>query len=208
MKCLCILLCCIALLPACKKEMAVKEAPRPARQDGLWPLALQNEWTYKRTFYEPDGKEESSFSGEQIKITDTLNVRGQLYFRDKQTGYTLTNVGMNSVRGIAMDSSLTDPFAIVFQRVYSNDSTIWRMTDGACAAQESAFQGFGALSNVNGYECLKNERSGRNCNGALTMRYVTYLKPGVGMVRQEEYVPGPNGLVLRVTVDLLSYKLN
>lgn len=207
MKYLCILLCCLALLPACKKEAAEKEAPRPARQDGLWPLVLQNEWTYKRTFYTPDGKEESSFSGEQIKITDTLDVRGQLYFRDKQTGYTVTNVGMNSVRGIGLDSSLNDPFAIVFQRVYASDSIIWRMTDGVCTARESAFRGYGALTNVNGYECLKNERASRDCNGNLTSRYVTYLKPGVGIVRQEEYVPGMNGPVLRVAVDLLSYKL-
>lgn len=194
------------LVVACKKESYPE--PRSAKQDGLWPMNLQNEWTYRRTFYNADGTK-ASFSEEKTSITDTFTVRGQLYFKDELTGLSLTNAGENLVRGLGVDSSLTDPYAIVFQRVFKDDSVIWRLDDPSCNSNIS-FRGYTGTTLVNGHACLRNERVVKSCDGKITGKNVYYLNPGLGLVKHEEYVlyPGMPAVFLRVGVELVSYKLN
>ena len=137
----------------------------PTRQDGVWPLALNNEWNYRRTFYKSDGTVES-FADEQTKITDIKILKGQPYFGSKLTGQYFTNVAPNTVRGIAFDSLLTDPFAIIFQRVFTNDTIIWRIDDPNCVNNQS-FRGYTGVTNINGNDCVRNERLTISCNGTV-----------------------------------------
>ena len=201
----CFLFLSLLILISCTKES--ETPPRPIRQDGLWPLNFNNEWNYKRVFYKSDGSVES-FSEEQTKITDTITVKGQLYFGNKTTGQFLTNSSPDAVRGIAMDSSLTDPFAIIFQRVFNNDTIIWRIDDPGCVNNQT-FRGYTGVTVVNGFECIRNERLSISCNGTIRHREVFYLKPGLGLVKFEEYVlyPGFANAYLRVSVELLSSRL-
>lgn len=179
----------------------------PTRQDGIWPLALNNEWNYRRIFYKIDGTVES-FADEQTKITDMKILKGQPYFGNKLTGQYFTNVGSNTVRGIAFDSLLTDPFAIIFQRVLTNDTIIWRIDDVNCVNNQS-FRGYTGVTTINGHECLRNERLTISCNGTIRHREVFYVKPGLGLVKFEEHTfnAATNNVQLRVGVELFSYKL-
>lgn len=205
MKRYCLLFFSLIFFGSCHKE--TDRPDKPIKQNGLWPLNFNNEWNYRRFFYNNDGTVRS-YSDEQTKITDTITVEGQLHFGDKITGQFLANIDSNTVRSTAGSYQLNHPYSVLFKRVFINDTIIWSIDDQNCNSNLS-FRSYTDIVNVNGYDCLRNERLTKKCDGTINAKEVFYLKPGVGLVKFEEYVlePGTAKLVLRIGVELRSYKL-
>jgi hypothetical protein len=181
----------------------------------LWPLKQGNAWYYK----------DSVFTDSNLSRTylDTATLTSQVL----QDPSGLFFVGVNNPNGwfgnsfaavdpynttiYALDSLNGSPY-VFFGTVSQDGTQIGTGTDftNPSCPLTSTLYGFATMTTVNTYSCLKNIQYTTNCNNVNEEAIVTYVAPGVGIVRIEDYEMDTtkNTLYLSYSQTLQSAKLN
>jgi hypothetical protein len=88
-----------------------------------------------------------------------------------------------------VDSASNSPY-IFFQSVDQDGQFIgsgYDYSDSSCAKQASQY-GYATPVTIKGYSCLKNIEYTVDCNNITKEEVVSYVSPGVGVVRMEDYM--------------------
>jgi hypothetical protein len=163
----------------------------------LWPLQQGNVWYYKDSLFT-----DSAFTRTYL---DTTTTTSSVY----QDPSGLFFVGINDPNGwfgpngyvsvdpynttiYELDSLNSSPY-IFFGTVAQDGTQIGSGTDftnPACPLTSTLY-GFATPVTVNGYSCIRNIQYNVNCNNVNEEITVTYVSPGVGIVRIEDYQANP-----------------
>jgi hypothetical protein len=166
----------------------------------LWPLQQGNSWIYKDSLF-------TDSTGFQTTLLDTVTTTSQVY----QDPSGLFFVGINDPHGwfgttgyasvdpynttiYAIDSLNSQPY-IFFGTVSQDGTSIGTGTDftNPTCPLNSTLYGFVTTTTVNNYSCIKNiQYNVTSCNNITQEIIVTYVSPGVGIVRIEDYMANPN----------------
>ena len=191
---LCILVAFFLCLSCSKEKYKTNEA--------LLPLAVGNQWNYENVFYNEDGSVSNQSTGSLTILKDT-SINGSTHYSD---GYTLYK---NTDENTVMSSIDGKDFFIFFKRTNVDKKTIetWSGSIGNCTATDILTL-FTDLTNINGYQSLKNEAALKNCNG-VRRKTISYLKPGIGITKRLLYHMSStnDSLYLRFKQELKSYRL-
>ena len=160
--------------------------------NSLFPLTAGDQWDYVDSSFSDTGLAEIDH--------DTMMVNSQRLQDNFGTTYVgITNPGgwfqgsyiqvdpSNSVV-YEVDSPAYSPYTF-FQAV-GQDGPIGTGADYSnpgCPIQSIQY-GYAAPVSVAGYSCLKNAEVVTDCNNVIREEIFSYLSPGVGVVRIEEYV--------------------
>ena len=175
----------------------------------IWPLKLNNEWTFLFTAYKEDGsiKEQSI---DNWKITGDTLINGNKFQRVNSGGLYLRNADANTVEAMG-PSNVVLPYLkqtkIDNDNFYSTITTIY-ITSGSCPAN-SYRRAYTGTININRHACLKNEEIYEDCSGGIRMKIINFYKPSLGLVAVEKYTKKitSSGLYLMSKEILQSYKL-
>jgi hypothetical protein len=193
----------IILITSCNKNNSSASSTTE-----IWPLKLNNEWTFSYTVYKEDGsiKETEKYTG---GVTGDTMINGSKFYK---TGTLfLRNADNNTVEAMGI-SNFVLPYLkrseINDNKYYSITTTIY-ITNGSCIAS-TYYKSYTGTTDINGHNCLRNEEIYEDCSGGIRAKIVKYFKPGVGLVLTEKYSKktGNNDLYLLSREILESYKLN
>ena len=180
----------IALL-SCHKD----SGPYPGSGPGsLWPLKTNNTWFYQDSVFSP--------SGMTGTYPDTIVENGRIIRDDAGTYYlgisnhngwfgdgSYLSVDPTNYAVYEVDSPAFSPY-IFFQTVGQDGEAIGSGSDysnPACPLQSIQY-GFSTPKTINGYSSLENVQYVTDCNNVTKEAIATYISPGVGLVRIEDYV--------------------
>jgi hypothetical protein len=160
--------------------------------NSLFPLTAGDQWYYKDSVFSDSGLVEIDY--------DTMTVNSQRL----QDNFGTTYVGISNPGGwfqgsyiqvdpsnsivYEVDSPAYSPYTF-FQAV-GQDGPVGTGADYSnpgCPIQSVQY-GYAAPVTVAGYSCLKNAEVVTDCNNVIREEIFTYLSPGVGVVRIEDYV--------------------
>lgn len=205
MKVLIQVLTVIILLASCSNN---NNSPIPPADNNILPLKVGNSWTYTTISYSQNGQIQDS--GTLVEtVASTKLMDGKTFFRitDNLGGeLSFRNEDDKTVQ-IDDDNSVS-----IFFKIVDVDSTKyltepWQVNN--CTGQALKF-GFTGSFNFDGYDCLKNEEILVNCNGEPDTKYIYYVKPGIGLIKWDEYLYINNGSALYhyYSQDIRSYSLH
>jgi len=165
----------------------------------LIPLAANNSWTYTDSIFDNNngGKFDSAYQGTMLVTSNTTSLQGTsgvvvFYQVTDPTGWfgnsylavdpTNTAVyGLDSVNGTAY---------VLFGTATSDGAELGQSVDNvtnpSCALTYTLY-GWSSSVVINGHTCLRNIQTTVNCNNFTTEQINTYIAPGVGVVRIEDY---------------------
>lgn len=192
-------LCFVILLStfsSCKKDQG------NTKPDVLFPLKVGNVWNYEIVTYDDNGGI-ISIDPVSMRISKDTVVNGETYFWNGAGYYR--NADLNTV----VSSVDAKAFYLFFKRSNVDGASFETVGDivNNCQSKE-VLTAFTQLTNVKGYQSLRNEVVLTSCNSLLLKR-VTYLAPGIGITKELFYVPGSNGsVVLRRKLELISYQVD
>jgi hypothetical protein len=165
----------------------------------LFPLTAGDTWYYQDSAFSDSGAAEA--------FLDTM-VATQSTFRDQQTGtiflglkdgqYGWFNgsyiaVDPSNYAVYEVDSPQFQPY-VLFQTV-NQDGAIGTGGDNsnpACPISSVQY-GYASPVTVYGYQCYKNSEVITDCHGTILEQVNSYLSPGVGPVRLEDYLTDTTG---------------
>ena len=165
----------------------------------LIPLTSGNSWVYN----------DSNFNSNNAGIfdstwIDSVTLNGQTTELSGPNG-NVVFYGVNDASGwfgnsyLGVDPSNTVVYgldsvnspAYIFFGTSSTDNAILgsdedNVTNPTCPVTYTLY-GFATSVTVNGHTCLRNIQQTTNCNGLIEEQINTYIAPGVGVVRIEDY---------------------
>ncbi|WP_018615270.1 hypothetical protein [Segetibacter koreensis] len=175
----------------------------------VWPVVTGNYWVYRDSLFNDNGSFGSVFPSDTLKTTDSVTYEGKVFYGTNPFYVSRTyyrQVDDNTVE--EYDYNINSS-AIIFKRVEANN-TIIRSQDAVVPNEHvvTTLTGYTDVINIYGYDCIRNENT-QTVNGDLWLRVVTYVKPGVGLVRMEYYVKYKASEKLRLyfTRTMVSYKI-
>jgi hypothetical protein len=162
--------------------------------NSLWPLKAGNTWYYEDSVFSP--------AGVTGHYPDTIVENGQIIQDGSGTYY----MGINNAAGwfgigsylsvdptnyaiYEVDSPAFSPY-IFFQTVGQDGVTIGTGSDysnPACPVQSVQY-GFSTPKQIGSYSSLENIQYVTDCNNITREAIATYISPGVGLVRIEDYL--------------------
>jgi hypothetical protein len=185
----CLIVGCIVVV-SCNKNSSGPDAGHGA--NSLFPLTAGDSWDYKDSVFADTGFVELDH--------DTMTVNSQRL----QDNFGTTYVGITNPGGwfqgsyIQVDPSNTTVYEVdspayspyTFFQAVAQDGPIGTGSDYSnpgCPIQSIQY-GYAAPVSVAGYSCLKNAEVVTDCNNVIREEIFSYLSPGVGVVRIEDYV--------------------
>jgi hypothetical protein len=161
--------------------------------NSLFPLTAGDTWYYQ----------DSAFNDSALITTykDTMVATKNAY-TDPGTGTIFLGVsnpsGWFNGSYISVDPSNTAVYEVdspafspyTFFQTVSQDGPVGTGSDysnPACPVTSVQY-GYAAALTVAGYQCYKNAEVITNCNSVILEEIITYLSPGVGVVRIEDYL--------------------
>jgi hypothetical protein len=160
----------------------------------LWPLKFGNTWIYTDSVF-TDSSLTAAYPDTAVILKNTLNDgAGNIYFElSNPNGW----FGSGSYFSVDPSNTIINGFdsasnsSYLFFQIANQDGTLVGsgndFTNPACPVQENQY-GFLSTTTVKGYGCYKNIEINSNCNGVTLETIVSYVAPGVGVVRIEDYV--------------------
>lgn len=176
---------------SCSKHTS---GPYPgAGPNSLWPLKAGNTWYYADSVFSNTGL--TGMYPDTIVVNQTLtrDGSGAYYFGiNNPNGWfgngTYISVDPNNYTVWEADTPNYSPY-IFFQQVPADGTIIGTGNDFSTSCPLYSTQyGFATPVTINGYSCLKNIEYVTNCNNFTVEGVVTYVSPGTGVVRMEDYV--------------------
>ncbi|MBS1660174.1 MAG: hypothetical protein JST68_03890 [Bacteroidetes bacterium] len=177
------------IIISCNKQSGVPAGQGP---NSLFPLNKGNTWYYQDSVF--------ADSNLIVAYADTMRVGDSL----RTDGYGNTYTALVNPYGwfggsylmvdhynstvYEMDPPDYSPYTF-FQTV-GVDGPIGRGSDYSnpgCPISSIQY-GFANLVSVSGYSCYKNAEVVTDCNNVIREEVISYLSPGVGMVRIEDYL--------------------
>jgi hypothetical protein len=166
----------------------------------IWPIKAGNNWIYQDSVFNSDGTVAESYADSAYINTQTAIVSGVgFYGITDSLGWFGTGglVGVDPTNTIiySLDSLNATNGPYLFFSLAPSDAyllgTYQDFSNASCISLDASY-GFASVFVVAGYNCYKNIEYIKDCNGNITYTTVTYISPGVGPVRLEEYsqVPG------------------
>jgi len=185
----CLIVACVMTI-SCNKNSSGPDAGHGA--SSLFPLTAGDMWYYQDSVFSDTGLVETDH--------DTMTVNSQRL----QDNFGTTYVGITNPGGwfqgcyIQVDPSNTTVYEVdspayspyTFFQAVSQDGPIGTGADYSnpgCPIQSIQY-GYAAPVTVAGYSCLKNAEVVTDCNNVIREEIFSYLSPGVGVVRIEDYV--------------------
>jgi hypothetical protein len=183
----------------------------------LWPLKAGDSWVYQDSLFNNTSFDSTYRDTATINTQTETDQYGTVYY-----GITEPNGWFGTGSFVAVDpynttiyetDSLSNSPYIFFQTVQQDGQFIgsgYDFSNPACAKQSSQY-GLATPTNVNGYSCLENIEYTVDCNNITQEAVVTYISPGVGVVRMEDYAADStrnNALFLDYSQTLQSQKIN
>ena len=185
----CLIVGCIVAV-SCNKNSSGPDAGHGA--NSLFPLTAGDSWDYKDSVFADTGFVELDH--------DTMTVNSPRL----QDHFGTTYVGITNPGGwfqgsyIQVDPSNTTVYEVdspayspyTFFQAVAQDGPIGTGSDYSnpgCPIQSIQY-GYAAPVSVAGYSCLKNAEVVTDCNNVIREEIFSYLSPGVGVVRIEDYV--------------------
>jgi hypothetical protein len=192
-----ILLLSIYLLSCTKDSPALNNTDNPNDTLGkyLIPLKEGNSWNYLYYYYDDNGNLQGTTNWSD-NIASTIPYNGNTYYEAR---WNLRNVDTNTVE-VKRDNGRIEVF---FKRVFADSTVIYADTLSNIDNTIRKLVAYTTPVNILGYSCIKNEVVFTTM-GVTVEKNVTYIKPGIGIVRYEFYY-GDTNLVDRF--DLVSYSL-
>jgi hypothetical protein len=184
----------------------------------LWPLKAGNTWAYMDSVFSDSSLTNHYPDTLTINTTTTTNPGLDFYgFTDSnpygwfpQSGSYLA-VDSYNANIYELDGASTAPY--IFFGTALQDGVLLGTgadyTNPNCPRQASQY-GFATAVSVGGYSCLKNMQYNVDCNNITQELIVSYVSPGVGLVRIEDYLADStknNNLYLDYSQTLQSYSL-
>jgi hypothetical protein len=161
--------------------------------NSLWPLVPGNSWAYKDSVFS-DSSLITAYPDTAFVTSNTLKDNaGATYFEINNpngwfVGSYVTVDPMNTTIYEA-DSPALQPY-IFFQTAQQDGQVIGTGNDfsnPACPLQSTQY-GFATMVNVQGHNCYQNIEYVTDCNNITREGIVTYISPGIGVVRIEDYI--------------------
>jgi hypothetical protein len=186
-------------------------------KNSLWPLKYGNSWTYTDSLFS-DSSVVGAYPDTAFVLKNTLNDgNGNIFFEVyNPNGW----FGSGSYFSVDQSNSIVNAFdstsnsSYLFFQITGQDGTLVGngndFTNPNCPIQENQY-GFASTTTIKGYNCYKNIEINTNCNGVTLETIVTYMSPGVGVVRIEDYVADStksNNLYLDYSQTLDSLTIN
>jgi hypothetical protein len=179
------------LTVACSKHTSGPNAGHGP--NALFPLVEGDTWYYKDSVF--------NNAGQYGTYPDTAVVTNQAQ-QDPYTGYTFLGIqedsGWFSGSYIAVDPNNStiweaDPPSFQsypFFQAVSQDGPVSNGTDYSNPGCPINYVQYGYASpfTVAGYSCLKNAEVVTDCNNVIQEEVISYVSPGVGVVRIEDYL--------------------
>lgn len=179
----------VAVVVSCNKTSGPNAGHGP---NALFPLTAGDTWYYQDSVF--------SDSGLIVAYPDTMMVntlRLDDNYGNRYTGvtnpngwfngsYILVDPGNTTVSEV--DSPAFSPYTF-FQTV-GQDGPIGRGADYSnpgCPIYSIQY-GYASPVTVAGYSCLKNAEVVSDCNNVIREEIISYLSPGIGVVRIEDYL--------------------
>lgn len=180
-----------AVLVSCSKNNSPAPPATTIGADGLMPLAVGNQWTYKMSFYDSASGTVKSTTTDAINIIQQTTVNDTTYFQQVQSSKLETwesfylNTDSNTL--VKIDSAARYTF---FKRVSSSSPiNSWKDTVSARCIGENTLNAYTGDTTIGSYTgCLKNIVTTTDCTDQAFQQYVYYLQPGTGIVRIEHYL--------------------
>ena len=197
-----LLLCLLLVLMSCRKE----EVPVPVEQ--MIPLRAGNEWVYKVTDYDSNGKIMSTSESRTVVMRDTVINGGTWYIlngksivQNTRNGYAYFNKNNRPGDEAVLIYPNASHGGIGYVYQYPN-YTLWVRTRSTyqLAPIEDA------LENLTGYTfVIRKEHSQPGSTAPFTFKQNDYVSPKVGLVRSDRFFVDSDVLMRRV--ELVRYTL-
>ncbi len=191
----------------------------PGSSSSIWPLKAGNSFIYQDTVFNADGSAAEFYTDSAYVNTQTTSRSGVTFYGFTDSlgwfgtgGFLAIDPANTAIYGLDSANEVSSPY-LVFAIAPADGYLLASNQDFSnpnCIGFDASY-GFTSTYNVAGYSCYKNIEYIRDCNGNITYTTVTYVSPGAGIVRVEEYsvVPGStsNALYLDYSQTLQSLHL-
>jgi hypothetical protein len=173
------------------------------------PLATGNSWVYTDSVFNVNsgGAFDSAYVdsvGINAQTTSLQGPNGNVVFYGLNDpigwfGSSLLGVDPSNTVVYGLDS-VTSTNAFVFFETATADGVILgsdvdNTTNPSCPVTYTLY-GYATTTSINGHTCLKNVQTTVNCSNITTETINTYVAPGVGVVRIEDYETDSTGSTL------------
>jgi hypothetical protein len=206
----------VILIASCMK-MSSGITGSGAGGPSLWPLKAGNIWIYQDSVFTDSASAKTNLDTLLINSLTETDQYGMIYYGlSEPNGWFGTGsyvaVDPSNTTIYQVDSPSNSPY-IFFQTTQQDGQFIgsgYDFSNPACTQLSSQY-GFATPTMINGYSCLENIELTVNCNNITTEQVITYVSPGVGVVRMEDYMADSthnNNLFLDYSQTLQSQKLN
>jgi len=208
-----ILVLCVVCM-SCSKHLSTNPE---TLKTSLWPLKFGNNWVYSDSTFS-DTSFTGAFQDTAVVLHQTLSDNsGQIYFEVYNPNGWFGSGGYFSVDPsnttvYAFDSASNSNY--LFFQIAAQDGTLigngTNFNNSTCPIQENQY-GFATTTNINGFNCYKNIESSTDCKGVVQETIITYVAPGAGVVRIEDYVADStknNNQFLQYSQTLVSQTIN
>lgn len=184
----------------------------------IWPLKAGNSFVYQDSVFNSDGSVAEYYSDSAYINSVTASRNGIAFFGiNDSLGWfgtgSLLAVDPSNTLIYGLDSLNESSPYLVFSLAPADGYLLGSEQDfsnPSCIGVDALY-GFISTYSVAGYTCYKNIEYEKDCNGNIIYTTVTYISPGAGIVRIEEYsvVPGSttNALYLDYSQTLKSVTL-
>lgn len=174
----------------------------------LVPLKTGNEWHYKITDYDSEGKVLSTNVSRSVVIKDTVINKSTWYILNDRTivqnnsnGYVYFNRYNKPADQEVMIYQSTNHGGVGYMYKYPNYD-LWVLTTRTYELAPIE----GAIENLSGYTFeIKKEHSQPATSTSFTFRQKDYVNPNVGLVRSDKYYVDSDIMMRRT--ELVSYTL-
>lgn len=183
----------------------------------LWPLKAGDVWVYQDSLFTDTAFTSANLDTATINTQTATDQYGTTYYGISEPngwfgtgGYVAVDPSNTTI--YELDSLSNSPY-IFFQTVQQDGQFIgsgYDFSDPTCVKQSSQY-GIATTTSINGYSCLENIEYTVDCNNITKEAVVTYVSPGVGVVRMEDYMADStrnNTLFLDYSQTLQSQKIN
>lgn len=188
----------IYLLSCAKDSPGLNNTGNPTDTLGsyLIPLKKGNSWNYLYYYYDSNGDLEGTTHWLD-EIWSTTTYYGNTYYEAR---WNIRNLDSNTVEVMRSNGKAE----VFFKRVFTDSTVIYADTLSSIDTTVRKLVAYSTPVDILGYSCIKNEVV-TTIMGVTVEKNVTYIKPGIGIVRYEFYY-GDSKLVDRFDLDSYSLK--
>lgn len=220
--------CLILFLCSCHKERVSEDQSSSQTADqsstqlqskGVWPFVKGNYWVYQDSTSPAGGTLVAESANDTLKVKDSVSFQSKSYYgpdRIFPNMYYRENSNDSTVETYDSHFNQTNIF---FQQVGANNTIVYKNESDQTIYLNGSNKnyhivneliGYTDMKKINGYDsCITNEIV-QTYSGDTVFKRITYVKPGVGMVKMLIYQmknETPGDIYLYFKRDLLAYKL-